>query len=336
MTKEKHNILVTGGAGFIGSNLVASLLNDPRVGTVRVLDNLSNGYLENIKPFQSNSNFQFLEGDICDYNTCLEAMKDIHKVSHQAALGSVPRSIKDPMTTDRVNVGGTVNILHAAVEQKIDRVILAFSSSTYGDHPGLPKVEDKIGNPLSPYAVSKATNEMYASVFHRTYGLNYIGLRYFNVFGPNQRHDNPYAAVIPLFCQAFLEDRSPVIFGDGLTSRDFTYVDNAVQANMKALFTDNPNALNQVYNVACGERTTLLDIVRYLQEITGKEWKPTHEKERTGDIKHSLADISKIRNLLGYEPTVKMREGLERVYEWYENSDVPTLRHSDTFKKRSV
>lgn len=336
MGDQKINILVTGGAGFIGSNLVKELLDDPRVGTVRVLDNLSNGYLENIKPFQSNPNFEFLEGDICDYNTCLEAMKDIDKVSHQAALGSVPRSIKDPMTTDRVNVGGTVNILHAAVEQKIDRVVLAFSSSTYGDHPGLPKVEDKIGKPLSPYAVSKAAIEMYAQVFNRTYRLDFVGLRYFNVFGPNQNPDNPYAAVIPLFCQAFLEGRSPKIFGDGTTSRDFTYVDNAVQANMKGLFTENSEALNQVYNVACGERITLLDMVGYLQEISGKNLKPTHEKERTGDVRHSLADISKIRNLLGYDPTVKMREGLERVYEWYKNSDVPTLRHSDTFKKRSV
>ncbi|MEQ8878338.1 MAG: SDR family oxidoreductase [Cyclobacteriaceae bacterium] len=333
MESPKINVLVTGGAGFIGSNLVAALLDDPRIGIVRVLDNLSNGYLENIKPFESNPNFQFLEGDICDYATCINAMEGIDKVSHQAALGSVPRSIKDPMLTDKVNVGGTVNVLHAAVEQKIDRVILAFSSSTYGDHPGLPKVEDKIGNPLSPYAVSKATDEMYASVFQRTYGLNYIGLRYFNVFGPNQRHDNPYAAVIPLFCQAFLEDRPPVIFGDGLTSRDFTYVDNAVQANMKALFTDNKKALNEVYNVACGERTTLLDIVKYLQEITGKKLDPIHQDERTGDVKHSLADISKIKSLLGYQPTVYMKEGLKKVYDWYRNSDLPTLRPSDTYQK---
>ncbi|MEQ8336740.1 MAG: SDR family oxidoreductase [Cyclobacteriaceae bacterium] len=330
MTSGKVNILITGGAGFIGSNLVAALLDDPRIGIVRVLDNLSNGYLENIKPFESNPNFQFLKGDICDYATCLEAMKDIHKVSHQAALGSVPRSIQDPMTTDRVNVGGTVNILHAAVEQKIDRVILAFSSSTYGDHPGLPKVEDKIGNPLSPYAVSKAAIELYAQVFYRTYGLDFVGLRYFNVFGPNQNPDNPYAAVIPLFCKAFLEGVPPKIFGDGLTSRDFTYVDNAVQANMKALFTDNPNGLNQVFNVACGEKTSLLDMVKYLQEISGKYLKPIHENERTGDVRHSLADISKIKKLLGYKPTVKMREGLEKVYEWYRNSDIPTLRPSDT------
>ena len=318
MELSKTNILVTGGAGFIGSNLVATLLNDTRIGTVRVLDNLSNGYLENIKPFQSNPNFQFLEGDIRDYATCLEAMEDIHKVSHQAALGSVPRSIKDPMTTDRVNVGGTVNILHAAVEQKIDRVILAFSSSTYGDHPGLPKVEDKIGNPLSPYAVSKAAIEMYAQVFNRTYGLDFVGLRYFNVFGPNQNPDNPYAAVIPLFCKAFLEGVPPKIFGDGLTSRDFTYVDNAVQANMKGLFTENSEALNQVYNVACGERTTLLDMVKYLQEISGKDLKPIHEMERTGDVRHSLADITKASKLLNYKTEVNVKEGLKRVYAWYE------------------
>ncbi len=326
MIKNKINILVTGGAGFIGSNLVSALLADERIGLVRVLDNLSNGYLENIKPFQSNPNFQFLEGDICDYATCLEAMKDINKVSHQAALGSVPRSIKDPMTTDRVNVGGTVNVLHAAVEKKIDRVILAFSSSTYGDHPGLPKVEDKIGNPLSPYAVSKAAIEMYAQVFNRTYGLDFVGLRYFNVFGPNQNPDNPYAAVIPLFCKAFLEGVPPKIFGDGLTSRDFTYIDNAVQVNMKALFTESEESLNQVYNVACGERTTLLDIVKYLQEITGQKLDPIYQDERPGDVKHSLAEISKARKLLDYQPTINMRKGLERVYDWYKNSVIPTLR----------
>ncbi len=317
MTKEKYNILITGGAGFIGSNLVEALLNDPRVKTVRVLDNLSNGYLENIKPFMDHPDFEFLEGDITDYATCLDAMKGIDKVSHQAALGSVPRSIQDPMTTDRVNVGGTVNILHAAVEQKIDRVILAFSSSTYGDHPGLPKVEDKIGNPLSPYAVSKAAIEQYAQVFNRTYGLDFVGLRYFNVFGPNQNPDNPYAAVIPLFCKAFIEGKPCQIFGDGLTSRDFTYVDNAVQANMKGLFTENAEALNEVYNVACGERTTLLDIVGFLKEISGKDLDPIHQDERPGDVKHSLADIGKIKTLLGYKPTVYMKGGLEKVYEWY-------------------
>ena len=327
MADQKINILVTGGAGFIGSNLVAALLNDDRIGLVRVLDNLSNGYRENIKEFESNPNFEFLEGDICDHDTCLKAMEGIHKVSHQAALGSVPRSIENPMLTDRVNVGGTVNVLHAAVEKKIERAVLAFSSSTYGDHPGLPKVEDKIGNPLSPYAVSKAADEMYAQVFNRTYGLNFVGLRYFNVFGPKQNPDNPYAAVIPLFCKAFMEGQPCQINGDGLTSRDFTYVDNAVQANMKGLFTDNQDALNQVYNVACGEQTTLLEMVDYLKEISGKKLDPIHKDERPGDVKHSLADIGKIRRLLGYEPTVNMREGLKRVYEWYESLKVKGESH---------
>ncbi len=318
MNTKKVDILVTGGAGFIGSNLVNTLLEDPRVNLVRVLDNLSNGYLSNLDPFMNNPNFEFVEGDICDYDTCMKSMEGIDKVSHQAALGSVPRSIKDPMLTDSVNVGGTVNILHAAVEKKIERVVMAFSSSTYGDHPGLPKVEDKIGKPLSPYAVSKLADELYAEVFQKTYGLNYIGLRYFNVFGPNQNPDNPYAAVIPLFCKAFMEGQPCQIFGDGQTSRDFTFVDNAVQANMKGLFTDNADALNQVYNVACGEQTTLLEMVNYLKDISGKDLAPIHQPERKGDVKHSLADIRKIKKLLNYDPLVNMRKGLEKVYAWYE------------------
>lgn len=317
MKESKVNILVTGGAGFIGSNLVGALLKEPRVAKVRVLDNLSNGYYSNIKDFETNFNFEFLEGDISDYTTCLRAMEGIDKVSHQAALGSVPRSIENPMLTDRVNVGGTVNIMHAAVKQGVNRVIMAFSSSTYGDHPGLPKVEDKTGNPLSPYAVSKLADELYADVFSKTYGMDYIGLRYFNVFGPRQNPDNPYAAVIPLFCKAFIERQPCHIKGDGLTSRDFTYVDNAVQANIKALFTDNREALNQVYNVACGEQTTLLQVIDYLKEISGQNIAPIHEEPRPGDVRHSLADISKIKKLLNYEPTVLMREGLEKVYKWY-------------------
>lgn len=321
MNTSNVNILVTGGAGFIGSNLVKELLNNSRVGLVRVLDDLSNGYLENMDPFRSNPNFEFTDGDICDYDTCLQAMEGIDKVTHQAALGSVPRSIKNPMLTDRVNVGGTVNILHAAVERKIERVLLAFSSSTYGDSQELPKREDRIGKPLSPYAVSKLADELYADVFHKTYGLNYIGLRYFNVFGPNQRPDNPYAAVIPLFCKAFLEGEAPKIYGDGLTSRDFTYVDNAVQANIKALFSPNEVSLNQVYNVACGEQTTLLEVVKYLQEITGKPLDPIHEEPRPGDVKHSLADISKIQKLLDYHPQVNMKDGLKQVYRWYETNN---------------
>lgn len=318
MIDVKVNILLTGGAGFIGSNLLEAFLTDKRIGTVRILDDLSNGYYENIKEFETHPDFEFIKGDICDYDTCMKAMEGMDKVCHQAALGSVPRSIENPMRTNEVNVGGTVNILHASVKHNIDRVVLAFSSSTYGDHPGLPKVEGEIGNPLSPYAVSKYTAELYAANFQKTYGLNYIGLRYFNVFGPRQNPDNPYAAVIPLFCKAIMDGEPPTINGDGQTSRDFTFVDNAVQANVKALFTDNKNALNQVYNCACGEQTTLIEMVDYLKEISGKDLTPIHRDPRPGDVRHSLADISKIERLLEYTPTVRMKEGLEIVYRWYE------------------
>lgn len=304
-------ILVTGGAGFIGSNLVEALLNDERVGLVRVLDDLSNGYFENIQEFVGHPKFEFIKGDICDFETCLNATKDIDFVSHQAALGSVPRSIENPMRSTEVNILGTVNVMKACVDNGVKRIILACSSSTYGDHPGLPKVEDTIGNPLSPYAVTKKCVEDFAAVFQRTYGLDYVGLRYFNVFGPKQNPNNPYAAVIPLFCKAFLEGKQPVINGDGLTSRDFTYVANAVQANVLAIFTENENALNEVYNVACGERTTLNDLIKALQEVSGKNIEPIYQKERIGDVKHSLADISKISNILGYKPNIKFSYGIE-------------------------
>ena len=231
----KKNILVTGGAGFIGSNLVETLLADDRVGLVRVLDDLSNGYIENIHEFLGNPHFEFIQGDICDFDTCIKAMQGIHLVSHQAALGSVPRSIENPMRSTEVNILGTVNVLKACVDNQIERVILACSSSTYGDHPGLPKVEDQIGNPLSPYAVTKKCVEDFAQVFNKTYGLEYIGLRYFNVFGPKQNPNNPYAAVIPIFCKAIAEGKKPVINGDGNTSRDFTFVENAVNANIAFL-----------------------------------------------------------------------------------------------------
>ena len=316
---KKYNLLITGGAGFIGSNLVEHFLKDDRVSLVRVLDDLSNGYYENIQEFESHPKFEFIEGDICNYHTCLQACSGIDKISHQAALGSVPRSIEDPMRTNEVNIGGTVNMLYAAKEQKIDRIVLAFSSSTYGDHPGLPKVEGLEGKPLSPYAVSKAAIEDYADVFANTYGVNYIGLRYFNIFGPKQMPDNPYAAVIPIFCQAFLEGKEITINGDGETSRDFTFVDNAVLANDLALFTDNDKALNQVYNTACGDQVTLNEMVKMLEEISGKKVPVTHGPERPGDVKHSRADISKIQNLLAYKPQVRFKEGLKRVHEWYES-----------------
>lgn len=312
-------LLITGGAGFIGSNLAEHFLQDERVALVRVLDDLSNGYYENIQEFEGHPKFEFIKGDICDYDTCLKACEGIHKISHQAALGSVPRSIENPMRTNQVNVGGTVNVLHAAKEQGVERVILAFSSSTYGDHPGLPKVEGQEGKPLSPYAVSKAAIEQYADVFGNTYGLNWIGLRYFNIFGPRQNPDNPYAAVIPIFCKAFLENGQITINGDGETSRDFTYVANAVQANDRALFTDNPEALNQVYNTACGDQVTLNEMVKMLENITGKTVPVTHGPERPGDVKHSRADVSKITDRLEYQPEVRFEEGLGRVYNWYQN-----------------
>jgi UDP-N-acetylglucosamine 4-epimerase len=316
---QKINLLITGGAGFIGSNLVEHFLKDERVGLVRVLDDLSNGYYENIEEFIGHPRFEFMEGDICDYDTCLKACEGIHKISHQAALGSVPRSIEDPMLTNKVNVGGTVNVLHAAKTQGVERVILAFSSSTYGDHADLPKVEGKEGKPLSPYAVSKAAIEQYADVFGKTYGLNWIGLRYFNIFGPKQNANNPYAAVIPIFCKAFLEDGEITINGDGETSRDFTYVANAVLANDLALFTENEEAINQVYNTACGDQVTLNEMVEMLEGITEKKVKVTYGAERAGDVKHSRADISKIEKHLAYRPKKRFEEGLGEVYNWYKS-----------------
>lgn len=311
------NLLVTGGAGFIGSNLVEKFLADDRTDLVRVVDDLSTGYYENILEFEGHPKFEFLKGDICDYSVCEKAMRGIHKVTHQAALGSVPRSIANPSRTNEVNVGGTVNILHAAKNAGVERVVLAFSSSTYGDSPELPKVEDRIGRPLSPYAVSKYAAELYAEVFARTYGLNFIGLRYFNIFGPRQNPDNPYAAVIPIFCRAFIEGSTPLINGDGTTSRDFTYVENALHANELALFTENKAALNQVYNVACGEQVSLNEMVEMLRQITGREIEVMYGPERPGDVKHSKADISRIRTMLGFEPKVRMQEGLKRVFNYY-------------------
>ncbi|MTI39315.1 NAD-dependent epimerase/dehydratase family protein [Fulvivirga lutimaris] len=312
-------IVVTGGAGFIGSNLVEYLLNDERFGSVRVIDNLSNGYWSNVSEFESHPKFEFFKEDICDYDKMLELTKGFDLISHQAALGSVPRSIENPMLTTKVNIDGTVNILHAAVVNNIERVVLACSSSTYGDSTILPKQEDKIGNPLNPYAITKYAVEQYAEIFHKSYGLNYVGLRYFNVFGPKQSPDNPYAAVIPLFCKAFIDGKSPKINGDGETTRDFTYVDNAVQANILSLLCEERKGLNTVYNVACGEQTTLNQMVDYLRKISFKSINASYGPERIGDIKHSKADISKIRAMLNYEPNVYFNDGLRSVYEWYKN-----------------
>ncbi|MBR06531.1 MAG: LPS biosynthesis protein WbpP [Rickettsiales bacterium] len=314
-------IIVTGGAGFIGSNLVEALLADERVDKVLVIDNLSNGYYSNIKEFDGHDKFEFVNEDIRNAAKLVELFKGYDLISHQAALGSVPRSIQDPITSNEVNVGGTLNVLNAAVKNNIDRVVLAFSSSTYGDSPSLPKVEHTIGKPLSPYAVTKYACEVYADVFYKVYGLNYIGLRYFNVFGPKQNPNNPYAAVIPLFCKSLLAGEQPLINGDGETSRDFTYVDNAVQANVNSLFSDNNDALNEVYNVACGEQTSLNELVTYINQYLGKNIIPVYGPERPGDVKHSLADISKAISQLNFDPSMKVKDGLIHVVDWYRSRE---------------
>ncbi len=310
-------ILITGGAGFIGSNLADHLVQKKEVELVRVLDNLATGSLKNIEALEANPKFELMQGDLRDYQTCLQACEGINLISHQAALGSVPRSINDPLTTNEVNISGTLNVFTAAKEKGIKRVVYAASSSTYGDHPGLPKMEDKIGNPLSPYAVTKYVNELYARVYASVYGMELIGLRYFNVFGPRQNPAGPYAAVIPLFINAVLNNEPPVMNGDGEHSRDFTFVDNAVQANEKALFTTNPDAVNQVYNIAYGQRTTLSEVFEMIKEVAGSDLVPKYGPERKGDVKHSLADISKAKTLLGYDPVFSVREGLKIAFEWY-------------------
>jgi len=312
-------ILITGGAGFIGSNLVENLLQDERVSLVRVFDNLATGSLKNIEGYKNHPKFDFIEGDIRSYETCLTACDGIDLISHQAALGSVPRSINDPLTTNNVNITGTLNIFTAAKEKGIKRVVYAASSSTYGDHPGLPKVEDKIGNPLSPYAVTKLVNELYAKVYASLYNMEFIGLRYFNIFGPRQNPNGPYAAVIPLFAEALLNNKQPVINGDGSHSRDFTFVDNAVLANRLSLFTTNKEAINQVYNIACGEQTSLLELFNGLKKEAATSLQPVFGPERLGDVKHSLADISKARQLLGYNPVVNVEEGLQKTFNWYKS-----------------
>ncbi|MER3463963.1 MAG: LPS biosynthesis protein WbpP [Chitinophagaceae bacterium] len=310
-------ILVTGGAGFIGSNLVEKLLNDEQVSFVRAMDNLATGSRTNIEQFLSHPKFEFIEADIRNYDDCLRCCESVELISHQAALGSVPRSINDPLTSNNVNITGTLNIFTAAKEKGIKRVVYAASSSTYGDHPGLPKVEDEIGKPLSPYAITKLVNELYADVFAKLYGMEFIGLRYFNVFGPKQNPNGPYAAVIPLFMQSVLNNEPPTINGDGAHSRDFTYVDNAVQANILSLFTTNPSAVNQVYNIAYGKQTSLNELFEMLRRISGSQLKANHGPERKGDVKHSLADISKAKQLLGYDPEISVEDGLKKTYEWF-------------------
>lgn len=307
------SFLVTGGAGFIGSHIVEYLLKKGAA-RVRVLDNFSTGSPENLDEFRNDKRFEFLEGDIRELDSCTQAMEGIDYVLHEAALGSVPRSINDPIKTNEVNVSGFLNVLVAARDAGVKRMVYAASSSTYGDNPGLPKVEDKIGNPLSPYAVSKYINELYASVFSRTYDFHTIGLRYFNVFGPRQNPKGPYAAVIPLFIKAALNQEPAFINGDGETSRDFTFVENVVQANIKALFA--PITKHEVVNVACGAMTSLNDLWKMISECLDVHVPAKHGPKRTGDILHSLASIEKARTLFGYEPEIDMNTGLQNTIEW--------------------
>lgn len=318
---KNKNILVTGGAGFIGSNLCEYLLSCEA--NVTCLDNFATGHKNNIKPLLKNKKFTFIEGDIRDINTCQLACKNKEFILHQAALGSVPRSLKDPITTNDVNISGFLNMLVAAKDKKVKLFIFAGSSSTYGDSEELPKKESKIGKPLSPYAITKHVNELYAEIFHKAYGLNYICLRYFNVFGKRQDPKGPYAAVIPLFIKKFVDYESPVVNGDGSFSRDFTYIDNVIKMNALCMTSTNKKALNQVYNTACGERATISDLAKLIKKhlslfdskINNIEIK--YGPERQGDIPHSLASIEKAKKLLNYSPSHSLEEGLKKTIEFY-------------------
>jgi UDP-N-acetylglucosamine 4-epimerase len=313
--------LVTGGAGFIGSNLIDSLLNSGN--SVVCLDNFSTGKRENLKEFINSPAFKLIEGDIRNYNDCLMAVENIDIVFHEAALGSVPRSIKDPITSTDVNIGGFVKMLFAAKESGVKRFIYAASSSTYGDHPDLPKVEDKIGSPLSPYAITKYVDELFANNFAQTYGIDVVGLRYFNVFGRRQDPDGAYAAVIPKFMKMLMKHEVPLINGDGSVSRDFTYIDNVVQANHLASVVQTKAALNQVYNVAHGERTSLNKLFFLIRKFAAGFDKdiltiePIYGPAREGDIPHSLASIEKAKKLLYYSPTFNVEDGLKEAVKWY-------------------
>lgn len=314
-------ILVTGGAGFIGSNLCEALLE--KSNTVVCLDNFATGKKENITHLLENKNFTLIEGDIRILEDCKKAVEGADYVLHQAALGSVPRSIKDPITSNDVNVGGFLNMLVASRDAGVKRFVYAASSSTYGDSKGLPKVEDVIGKPLSPYAITKYVNELYADVFSKTYGIETIGLRYFNVFGRKQDPNGAYAAVIPKFVGQFMKGESPTINGDGNFSRDFTYIDNVIQANMLSLVTENKKAVNTVYNVAYGDRNTLNDLVGYLKQYLSEfdskisNIAVKHGPNRQGDIPHSLASIEKAKELLNYNPQFSLQKGLKEAIKWY-------------------
>ena len=316
-----QHILITGGAGFIGANLTAYFLEKQY--KITCLDNFSTGHRHNIEPFLDHPNYKLMEGDIRNVETCHKAVQGVDYILHEAALGSVPRSIKDPITSNEVNVSGFLNMLVAAKEAGVKRVVYAASSSTYGDSETLPKVEEVIGKPLSPYAITKYVNELYADVFAKTYGLECIGLRYFNVFGRRQDPNGAYAAVIPLFVKQLMNHEAPKINGTGDYSRDFTYIDNVIQMNELAMRTTNPEAINTVYNTAVGDRTTLNDLVAYLKEYLSAydpaiaEIHAIHGPNRIGDIPHSLASIEKAKRLLGYQPSHTISQGLQEAVKWY-------------------
>jgi UDP-N-acetylglucosamine 4-epimerase len=314
---SSNSFLITGGAGFIGGHIAEYLLKNGAA-KVRVLDNLVNGFHSNLDILRQYAAFEFVEGDIRNADTCSNACEGIDYVSHQAALGSVPRSIKEPLYFNEVNVGGFANMLKAAVDRQVKQFVYASSSSVYGDEPTLPKKEERIGNCLSPYAATKKTNELYAQVFADVYGLKLMGFRYFNIFGPRQDPDGPYAAVIPLFVKGIMK-RTPVyINGDGEQTRDFTFVDNAVQINIKGMLTDNPEAFKKVYNVAVGERFTVNQLYKACQEQLGSDFEPTYREPRAGDIRDSLADISLARTLLDYQPTKKFEDGLKETISYFQ------------------
>ncbi|MCQ9638288.1 SDR family oxidoreductase [Chryseobacterium sp. WG14] len=316
-----YKILITGGAGFIGSNLTEYFLNKGY--DVVCLDNFATGHRHNVEPFLKNPNYKLIEGDIRDLEVCRKAVEKVDYILHQAALGSVPRSIKDPITSNDVNVTGFLNMLVAARDANVKRFVYAASSSTYGDSASLPKVEDVIGKPLSPYAITKYVNELYADVFGKTYGMQCIGLRYFNVFGRRQDPNGAYAAVIPLFVKQLINHESPTINGTGDYSRDFTYIDNVIQMNERAMLTENLEAVNTVYNTAVGDRTTLNDLVGYLKKYLSEfdekiaEVEINYGPNRVGDIPHSLASVEKAEKLLGYQPTHTIDKGLKEAISWY-------------------
>ena len=315
---SNSSFLVTGGAGFIGSHIAAYLLKN-NAGKVRVLDNFSNGFERNVELLRTLGDVDFIEGDIRNLETCRNACSGIDYVSHQAALGSVPRSIKEPFNTNDVNVGGFVNMMNAAVEAKVKQFVYASSSSVYGDEPNLPKKEERVGNCLSPYAVSKKTDELYADVFSKVYGIPTLGFRYFNIFGPRQDPDGPYAAVIPLFVKAIMAGKPAYINGDGEQTRDFTFVENAVQVNIKGMLTTSVEAQNRVYNVAVGENYSVNFLYQFIRKYLQSDVQPIHRDPREGDIRDSLADISLAESLLGYKPTTRFEDGLVNTIEYFKN-----------------